>query len=66
MVVEINGKSEEIQASVVLDALKAKQIDPQMVAVELNETLIERDHLHTTPLQAGDRLEFLFYMGGGQ
>ena len=66
MVVEINGKSEEIQASVVLDALKAKQIDPQMVAVELNETLIERDHLGITPLQAGDRLEFLFYMGGGQ
>ena len=66
MVVEINGKSEEIQASVVLDALKAKQIDPQMVAVELNDTLIERDHLSTTPLQAGDRLEFLFYMGGGR
>ena len=66
MVVEINGKSEEIQGSVVLDALKAKHIDPQMVAVELNETLIERDQLASTPLQPGDHLEFLFYMGGGR
>lgn len=66
MFVEINGKSEEIQGSVVLDALKAKQIDPQMVAVELNETLMERDQLRSTPLRPGDRLEFLFYMGGGR
>lgn len=66
MVVEINGKSEEISGSVVLDALKAKQIDAQMVAVELNDELIERDHLGSTPLKAGDRLEFLFYMGGGR
>ena len=66
MVVEINGKAEEIPGSVVLDALNAKQIDPQMVAVELNDTLIERDHLGSTPLQPGDHLEFLFYMGGGR
>lgn len=66
MVVEINGKPEEIPGTVVLDALKAKQIDAQMVAVELNDELIERDHLGSTPLQPGDRLEFLFYMGGGR
>jgi thiamine biosynthesis protein ThiS len=66
MVVVINGKSEDIQGSVVLDVLKAKQIDPQMVAVELNDTIVERDQLSLAPLKDGDRLEFLFYMGGGQ
>lgn len=65
MLVKINGKPEEVQGTTVLDLLKAKSIDPHMVAVELNAKMLERDHLGTTPLQDGDSLEFLFYMGGG-
>jgi sulfur carrier protein len=37
-----------------------------MVAVELNDAMVERDHLDTTPVKDGDALEFLFYMGGGK
>ena len=66
MMVKINGKPEEIQGSVVMDLLKAKNIDPHMVAVELNDAMVERDHLGTTALKEGDRLELLFYMGGGR
>ena len=61
----INGKPEDIPASVVLDVLNAKKIDPRMVAVELNDTMIERDQLSSAAVKEGDRLEFLFYMGGG-
>jgi sulfur carrier protein len=66
MQVKINGKPEEVQGATVLDLLKAKNIDPHMVAVELNDTMVERDHLGTTKVKDGDALEFLFYMGGGQ
>ena len=66
MLVKINGKSEEVQGATVLEVLKAKSIDPHMVAVELNATMLERDHLATTPVKDGDSLEFLFYMGGGR
>ena len=66
MQVKINGKAEDIHATVVIDLLKAKGIDPHMVAVELNDAMIDREHLATTPIKEGDRLEFLFYMGGGQ
>jgi len=66
MMLKINGKPEEIQGSVVMDLLKAKNIDPHMVAVELNDAMVERDHWGTTTLKEGDRLEFLFYMGGGR
>lgn len=66
MVLNINGKSEDIQASAILDVLKAKNIDPNMVAVEVNDTMIERDRLASTPVNEGDRVEFLFYMGGGR
>jgi sulfur carrier protein len=66
MQVKINGKSEEVQGATVLDLLKAKNIDPHMVAVELNNTMLERDHLGTAQVKDGDHLEFLFYMGGGR
>lgn len=66
MQVKINGKSEDVQGTTVLDLLKARNIDPHMVAVELNSTMLERDHLATTAVKEGDQLEFLFYMGGGR
>ncbi len=65
MQIQINGKKEEIEAGTVLDLLKAKNIDPHMVAVELNSQMIERDGLETTSVKDGDQVEFLFYMGGG-
>jgi sulfur carrier protein len=66
MQVKINGKSEDVQGATILDLLKAKNIDPHMVAVELNAQMIERDHLGTTSIKENDQLEFLFYMGGGR
>jgi sulfur carrier protein len=66
MLVKINGKPEEISGGTVLDLLQAKKIEPQMVAVEVNDTVLDRNHLATTSLSDGDRVEFLFYMGGGR
>jgi len=65
MQITINGKPEEVQADTVMDVLKQKDIDPHMVAVELNTQIVERDRLETTNVQDGDKVEFLFYMGGG-
>jgi sulfur carrier protein len=65
MQLKINGKSEEFPGGSVLDLLKTRKIEPQMVAVEVNDSMVERERLATTELKEGDRLEFLFYMGGG-
>ncbi|HKY72613.1 MAG TPA: sulfur carrier protein ThiS [Nitrospira sp.] len=65
MQLKINGKAEEFPGGSVLDLLKTKKIEPQMVAVEVNDSMVEREQLATTQLKEGDRLEFLFYMGGG-
>ena len=65
MQLKINGKSEEFSGGSVLDLLKTKKIEPQMVAVEVNDSMVEREQLGMTQLKEGDRLEFLFYMGGG-
>jgi sulfur carrier protein len=66
MQLTINGKPEELEGSTVMEILKTKDIDPHMVAVELNTQIVERDQLEATPVKEGDKLEFLFYMGGGQ
>lgn len=65
MIITVNGKSEVVQAFALLDLLNVKKLEPQMVAVELNDRMVERNSLTTTPLKEGDRVEFLFYMGGG-
>jgi sulfur carrier protein len=66
MQVKINGKSEEVQGPTILDLLKAKSIDPHMVAIELNAAMVEREQFGATKIKDGDALEFLFYMGGGR
>lgn len=66
MELKINGKPEQFPGGSVLDLLKTKKIEPQMVAVEVNDSMVEREQLDATQLKEGDRLEFLFYMGGGR
>ena len=66
MEITINGKTESLDATTILDVLKAKEIDPHLVAVELNTQIIEQEQLATTSVKTGDKLEFLFYMGGGE
>ena len=65
MRVTINGKTEEVSGSTVLEILTAKDVSPQMVAVELNSKMLERDELSSTVVKDGDAIELLFYMGGG-
>ncbi len=65
MRVTINGKTEEVLGSTVLEILNAKDVSPQMVAVELNSKMVERDELGRTRVKDGDAIELLFYLGGG-
>jgi len=65
MLLTINGKVENLEVSTVMDVLKTKDIDPQLVAVEVNTQMIDQENLGTTSLKENDKLEFLFFMGGG-
>ena len=58
MMITINGKPEEVQASVLLDLLRDKQIEPQMVAMGVNDVMIGRNRLGSTLVKEGDRIEF--------
>ena len=65
MQVKINGKFEETQANTILELLQSKDVEPQMVSVELNSKIVEREIYSSTKIKEGDVIEFLFFMGGG-
>ena len=65
MQLTINGKTENLEVSTVMDVLKAKDIDPQLVAVEVNTQMIDQENLGAAFLKEDDKVEFLFFMGGG-
>ncbi|MBI4437172.1 MAG: sulfur carrier protein ThiS [Candidatus Omnitrophica bacterium] len=66
MQIVVNGKKEEVgERTTVASLLKEKKIMMEMVAVELNGTVLPRSRYAETSLKEGDRVEFLYYMGGG-
>ncbi len=38
---------------------------PEMVSVEINGQILKRGEFETTVLSEGDKIEFLYFMGGG-
>ena len=38
---------------------------PETVSVELNGQILRRNTFETTQLNEGDKIEFLYFMGGG-
>jgi sulfur carrier protein len=38
---------------------------PEMVSVEVNGQILRRNTFETTQLSEGDKVEFLYFMGGG-
>lgn len=63
----INGKEvESAQGLTVTELLRDQKVKmPEMVSVELNGSILGRQSFQTTDLKEGDKLEFLYFMGGG-
>lgn len=63
---KINGKKEQLNQELsLLELLKQKNIRPEVVAVELNDAIIDREKYSQTILKNGDVIELVYYMGGG-
>lgn len=62
----LNGKKEEVgDGLTVAKLLELRKIRPEVVTVELNEQIIERAKYAETKIIANDKLELVYYMGGG-
>ena len=63
----VNGKNTDITDTMTVIGLLVKEDvkTPRMVSVELNGQILKRSGIETTRLKDNDKVEFLYYMGGG-
>lgn len=67
MKISVNGQEAEVPGgSNVVELLVVQKVKmPDMVSVELNGEILDRKTFETTVLKEGDKVEFLYFMGGG-
>lgn len=68
MNIKINGETATIDSDSlsVTELLKVRHIEmPEMVSVELNGSILDRDKFDSTQVKENDEIEFLYFMGGG-
>jgi len=63
----VNDEKQDVQLPLTLGELIKinKVFQPEMVTVQVNEEFVERDVCDKTQLKEGDRVDFLYFMGGG-
>jgi thiamine biosynthesis protein ThiS len=64
--IRLNGDPHELAAPMtVLQLLEQLGIDPRIVAVEHNLTIVKRDRYGSTMIGEGDEVEIVRFVGGG-
>ncbi len=68
MKIIVNGNETELKDSIAVTALLVEQNVkmPEMVSVELNGEFLRREVFESTMIKDGDKVEFLYFMGGGK
>jgi len=63
----VNGKEDNLVEGLTVSQLLIEQKVkmPEMVSVELNGRILKRSEFENTTLNEGDKVEFLYFMGGG-
>ena len=63
----VNGKESNLAEGLTISQLLIEQKVkmPEMVSVELNGQILKRSEFESTTLNEGDKIEFLYFMGGG-
>lgn len=66
MLVEINGESRDVTASITLaELIKHLALTPERLAIELNKRVVRRADWQQTTISEGDRVEIVHFVGGG-
>lgn len=62
----VNGRPRAAErGATVASFLAGHDLDPDLVVVERNGEILARDAYGDTPLESGDRLEIVHFVGGG-
>lgn len=63
----VNGEGREVNLPLsVTELIKQSDVQqPDMVSVQVNEEFAEREEWDAIQLKEGDKVDFLYFMGGG-
>jgi thiamine biosynthesis protein ThiS len=62
----VNGTKRAVpEGATLLELLRQLDLDPRMVVVEHNRTIVRRPDLEQARLAAGDAVELVHFVGGG-
>ena len=63
----VNGDAQEVSLPLNVSELIQQQnvLQPEMVSVQVNEEFAEREDWESIQLKEGDKVDFLYFMGGG-
>ena len=63
----VNGDAQEVSLPLNVSELIKRLLveNPEMVSVQVNEEFAEREDWESTQLKEGDKVDFLYFMGGG-
>jgi thiamine biosynthesis protein ThiS len=66
--VEINGEIRQLNHNqiVLAELVRELALAPQRIAVEVNKRIVRRDEWEKTPINEGDRIEIVHFVGGGE
>ena len=66
--IKVNGESQEVVLPMTVEELiKNNNVEnPELVSVQVNEELLDRNDYARRQVKDGDEVDFLFFMGGGQ
>ena len=64
--VRLNGKDRQVEHDLTVTSLiQSLELNPQLIVVELNRVILERDTYASTPVSQGDQIELVHFVGGG-
>ena len=63
----VNGDAQEVNLPLNVSELILQNNvqQPEMVSVQVNEEFVEREDWEKIQLKEGDKVDFLYFMGGG-
>ena len=65
MRIQVNGDTRDVAARTVLELVEELGFDVRKVAIERNLAIVPRSLHAGTPLEEGDRIELVQFVGGG-
>ncbi len=63
--ITLNGEATEVRTETVAALVAQLQLDPKKVAIERNLAIVPRSAYSETPINNGDRIEIVGFIGGG-